>query len=159
MEILVSSRYTIKSGRGGAPSCAHLAKPQPLAAWWRFQPGHHPAALPKFDGVFADKPFGGFDCLGVVGAVEISTCLDATVRPYLISAVMRHVRFPTQTCDSSTMVPLRSLGSKNVAAVALANVHKCTQRKAPLLRCQKRGCAQRRRRWYEQRPALMTAPI
>ena len=72
MQILVSSRYTIKSGRGGAPSCAHLAKPQPLAAWWRFQPGHHPGALPKFDAVFADKSLSSLDCSLIVGAVEIN---------------------------------------------------------------------------------------
>jgi hypothetical protein len=52
------------------------------------------SVLPKFDGVFADKPVGGFDCLCVVSAVEIDAKLDVAVLPDLISAVMRHVRQP-----------------------------------------------------------------
>ena len=50
--------------------------------------------MPKFDGEFANKPIGGFDCLCVVSAVKIDSRLDVAVRSNLISTVLRHVPIP-----------------------------------------------------------------
>jgi hypothetical protein len=95
----------------------------------RLQPGDHPLGLPKLDGQFANKLLGFFDCSLIVGAVEIDTKPDAAVRPYLISAIVRHV--PQLQRSPAKLGPLRSIVKRKRGGEALQNVRNCTRCTAP----------------------------
>jgi hypothetical protein len=90
------------------------------ANWWRFQPGHHPGPLPKFDGVFADKLLRSLDRRLIVRAVEIEARLDVAVRSDLIDAVVRQFPSPNVRPEYDGIF---ALDCEAKTMLRLANVH------------------------------------